>query len=189
MNSKKLRVAFYDYVDSWNPKAMKESASIANWIIKKIEKDDEGEVVTAMVDVLLKEVRHPYNMFIYGILNKKYGKVDKVIFIAIEKFGMDKVKELYEKLRVCGISLEFIKEGPVDDKFIETYTFVKKRELIWTVGKLELIGPVPDRKIILTKEAVHPDATVIVHTYKTRKWRDNFILEEENLYGSYRKNT
>lgn len=169
MNSKKLRVAYYDYVDSWNPKAMEESASIANWIIKKIEKDDEGEVVTAMVDVLLKEVRHPYNMFIYGILNKKYGKVDKVIFLTIEKFGMTKVRELYEQLSKLGISLEFIKEGPVDDKFIETYTYVKQRELMWTVGRLELIGPVSDRKIILTKEAVHPNATVIIHTYKTRK--------------------
>ena len=168
MNSKKIKVAYYDYVERWKPKAMKESATVVNWLIREVEKDGEGEVVIATVDVLLNNVRHPYDMFIYGILNKKQGKIDKVIFLTIEKFGMEKVKELYEQLNELGISLEFIEEGPVDEQFIEAYTFVKQRKAIWTVRKFELIGPISDEKIILHKDALHPNATIVSSIYRTK---------------------
>ena len=168
MNSKKLRVAYYDFVNSWDTQGVKESTSLANWLIHKDEKDEEEEVVVAIVDVLLEEAYCPFNIFIDSVLNKRYRKIDKVIFSTIKKFGMSKVRELYEQLSKLGISLEFIKEGPVDEKLIEIYTYAEQRNLMWAVRRFELIDPIPHKEVICNIEPAHPNGTMVSHIYRMK---------------------
>ena len=49
---------------------------------------------------------------------------------------------VYEDLTKAGIALEFLIEGPVDDNFIEAYSFVLTRNSIWHIKRIRnIISP------------------------------------------------
>ena len=81
----------------------------------------------------------------------------------------EKAKEdfaVYEDLTKAGIALEFLIEGPVDDNFIEAYSFVLTRNSIWHIKRIRNIISPLDRNALLKAECINPSTDVRSYNYK-----------------------
>ena len=91
-------------------------------------------------------------------------KMESSDIIPTDEFTEDKVK--YEDLTKAGIALEFLMEGPVDDNFIEAYSFVLTRNSIWHIKQIRNIISPLDRNALLKAECINPSTTVRSYNYK-----------------------
>lgn len=168
MDNKKIRVAYYDCVDGRVPRKLKESIELVNLAVHDIEETGEHEVIIARVDVILKDSTIlPCSAFAYSVIKGNFGTVDKVVFSTMMLFkAMRRIKKLYEDLTKAGIALEFLIEGPVDDNFIEAYSFVLTRNSIWHIKRIRNIISPLDRNALLKAECINPSTDVRSYNYK-----------------------
>lgn len=168
MDNKKIRVAYYDCVDGRVPRKLKESIELVNLAVHDIEESGEYEVIIARVDVILKDSTIlPCSAFAYSVIKGNFGTVDKVVFSTMMLFkAMRRIKKLYEDLTKAGIALEFLMEGPVDENFIEAYSFVITRNSIWHRKRIRNIISPLDRNALLKAECINPSTAVRSYNYK-----------------------
>ena len=132
MDNKKIRVAYYDCVDESKLDSRKDAELFANWAIHCIERNNNAEVVFVMIEIEKQHMTEPYSAFIYGVVNGKYGEIDKVVMRSKKIFeNIRDLKLMHLYLKHAGISLEFVIEGEVDERFIEAYEFVENRMGDW----------------------------------------------------------